>query len=146
MCTKLRDYEVKIKSETGFCPEDFLKKVFGEDFFEISALDICILENECREIRKSLGFSFSLWDDEYNEDFLEERLRLASTYFPDLKIYFIELNFRLLCVGDWCYQERFLQNGNFVDKKMIASPPQWDNLNDEEVFKGLRSIEGFFSE
>lgn len=22
-------YEVRIKSETGFCPKDFLKKVFG---------------------------------------------------------------------------------------------------------------------
>lgn len=129
-------YDVRIKSETGFCPKDFLKKVFGEEFWEKDGLEIKIPKSECHDVRKSLRFEFYV-EEEYYFD-LEKKLQSASTHFPDLKIFFLRLDGDLFAISTEFYLEELIQNGEVTTKYLNISRPKWENPEDEEIFEKLK--------
>lgn len=129
-------YDVRIKSETGFCPKDFLKKVFGEEFWDKDGLEIKIPKSECHDVRKSLRFEFYLEEDDYFD--LEEKLQSASIHFPDLKIFFLRLDSNLFAISTEFYLEELIQNGEITKKYLNISRPKWENSEDEEIFEDLK--------
>lgn len=130
-------YDVRIKSETGFCPKDFLKKVFGEEFWGKDGLKLWTPKSECHDVRKSLSFEFYPEEEEYYFD-LEEKLQSASTHFPDLKIFFLRLDGNLFAIGKDFYLEERIQNGEITKKYLNISRPEWGNSEDEEIFEELK--------
>lgn len=131
-------YDVRIKSETGFCPKDFLKKVFGEEFWEKEGLEIKTPKSEWHDVRKSLRFDFETEESEYYFD-LEEKLQSASAHFPDLRILFLKLDNDLFYMGEEFYSEGLVQNGEITKKYLAISYPKWENAEDKEVFEKLRN-------
>lgn len=134
-------FEVVVKSEKEFCGIDFLEKAFGERFSDKDGLEI---KSKYKGMVKSLCFCFEMdmdedgWDDYRRYDF-KGRLQSASEAFPDLEIFFVHVNDDLFCVGDECYKEFFVKNGELIEKRLTVLTPDWQNSEKNEVFKSLRN-------
>lgn len=134
-------FEVMVKSEKEFCGTDFLEKVFGECFSDQDGLEI---HGKYEDMVKSLCFCFEVDMDEYGWDYynsfdFEGRLKSASEAFPDLEIFFSYLNNDLYCMGDECYKEFFVKNGEFIEKRLTVLTPDWQDSEKNKVFKSLRN-------
>ena len=134
-------FEVVVKSEKEFFASDFLKKVFGERFLDTDGLEI---QSEYRGMVKSLYFCLEMDMDEYGEAYYERfdfegRLESASEAFPDLEIFFSHLNNDLFCIGDECYKEFFVKNGELIEKRLTVLTPDWQDSEKNEVFKKMRN-------
>ena len=134
-------FEVAVKSEKEFCGTDFFEKVFGECFRDTDGLKI---KSEYRGMVKSLYFCLEMDMEEYGWDYynsfdFEGRLESASEAFPDLEIFFSHLNNDLFCIGDECYKEFFVKNGEFIEKRLTVLTPDWRDSEKNEVFRGIRN-------
>lgn len=136
-------FEVAVKSEKEFCGIDFFEKVFGEDFLDTDGLEI---HSEYRGLVKSLYFCLEMDTDEYeygwdyyNSFDFEGRLESASKALPDLEIFFALVNNDLFCIGDECYKEFFVKNGELIEKRLTVLTPDWQDSEKNEVFKKMRN-------
>ena len=134
-------FEVTVKSEKEFSASDFLKKTFGERFLDTDGLKI---RSEYRGMVKSLYFCLEIDMDEYGWDYynsfdFEGRLESTSEAFPDLEILFSHLDNDLFCVGDECYKEFFVKNGELTEKRLTVLTPDWQDSEKNEVFKKMRN-------
>ena len=136
-------FDVVVKSEKEFFASDFLKKVFGERFLDTDGLEIQSKYRGMVKV-KSLCFCFEMdmdeydWDD-YNRYNFKGRLKSASETFPDLEIFFSHLNNDLFCIGDECYKEFFVKNGELIEKRLTVLTPDWQDSEKNEVFKKMRN-------
>ena len=134
-------FEVAVKSEKEFCGTDFLEKVFGECFRDTDGLEI---KSEYRGMVKSLYFCLEMDMEEYGWDYynsfdFEGRLESASEAFPDLEIFLAHVNNDLFWIGDECYKEFFVKNGEFTEKRLTVLTPDWQDSEKNEVFKKMRN-------
>ena len=134
-------FEVAVKSEKEFCGINFFEKVFGEYFLDTDGLKI---HSEYRSMVKSLYFCLEMDMDEYGWDYynsfdFEGRLESVSKALPDLEIFFVHVNNDLFFIGEECYKEFFIKNGELTEKRLTVLTPDWQDSEKNEVFKKMRN-------